>query len=425
MEKTDQSTTPQEKVFFLSEIIKKKVLVRNRKVGKLVDLVILETEKIPEVTHLVIGRPFGYPSLLVPWEKVTDVRKSGIGVNLDQVEKFEGEPLESQILLKDHILDKKVLDFDDNEVDVVYDVKLVQRNGKLYVSEVDFSPYGLLRRIGLKKLADFIYSLAAKIREETISWTYIQPLPPNLTGFAGHVKLKVLKETLNDIHPVDLADILEELDPDHRLAIFKELNTEQASDTLEEIEPRVQRELISSIKIERAAELINDMTPAQAADILTILPASEADEILKLMDSENARKIEFMLDKHEENILNFATSDFLKTASETTVGQVLRNFRVLSKDKDVIMYFYIVDEEEKLLGVVDIREILQAKLAETLGNLMTTHVITLNPDSTLIEAARLFSRYSFRAIPVTDKEDTLLGVIPYRDVMNLRHRFVD
>lgn len=422
---TSHNTFGEEEVFFLSEIIKKKVIVGDRKVGKLIDLVILETEKIPEVTHIVVGRPFGYPPLLVPWEKVTDIQKSGIVVDIDNIENFEGEPQESQILLRDHVLDKKVVDLDDNEVDVVYDVKLVKRNGRLYVSEVDFSPYGLLRRIGLKKLAEFIYTLAKKIREETISWTYIQPLPPKITGFEGNVKLKVLKDKLHDIHPVDLADILEELEPNHRLAIFKELDTEQASDTLEEIEPRVQRELISSIKIERVAELINDMTPAQAADILAILPASEADEILKLIDRENAGKIEFMLDKHDENILNYATSHFLKFDPKTTAGEVLRRFRHLASDKDVIMYLYIVDEQETLLGVVDIREVLQADLEETLGNLMTTHAISLDPDSTLIEASRLFSRYSFRAIPITDKNDKILGVIPYRDIMNLRHRFVD
>ena len=424
MESKPNHPVVQEEFFFLSEIIKKKVKVGDRKVGKLTDLVILETEKVPEVTHLVVWRPFGYPPLLVPWGKVKEIKKNGLIIDIDRVENFEGEPEESQILLKDHVLDKKVVDLEDNEVDVVYDVKLVRRNGRLFVSEVDFSPYGLLRRIGLKKLADFIYSLADKIKEETISWTYIQPLPPKITGFEGNVKLKVLKEKLPDIHPVDLADILEELDPDHRLAIFQELAMEQASDTLEEIEPRIQRELISSIKIEKAAELINDMTPAQAADVLSIIPASDADEILKLIDKDKAEKITFMLDKHEENILNFATPHFLKFQPEVTAGWVLRKFRHIAPDKDVIMYLYIVDEQDTLLGVVDIREVLQANLGDTLGSLMTTHVISLNPESTLMDASRLFSRYSFRAIPITDKNDRLLGVIPYRDVMNLRHRFV-
>jgi Mg/Co/Ni transporter MgtE len=217
---------------------------------------------------------------------------------------------------------------------------------------------------------------------------------------------------------------LEELNEEQRLAIFNELETEHASDTLEEIEPRVQRELISSIKKERAAELINEMTPAQAADILAILPASDADDILNLIDKENAQKIHYMLDKHEEKIVNFSTSHFIKLPPRTQVSQVLLQFREIAKDKDEIMYLYIVDEKDILVGVVDLKEVLQAKVTDKLEDIMTTSVISLNPENTLIEASEMFSRYSFRAIPITDDQDVILGVVPYRDIMNLKHRFV-
>ena len=156
------------------------------------------------------------------------------------------------------------------------------------------------------------------------------------------MKLKVLKEKLTDIHPVDLADILEELDHNQRLAIFNELDTEQASDTLEEVEPRVQRDLISSIKKESTAELINDMTPAQAADILAILPAAEADDILTLIDKETAEKIQKFLEKHDEKIMNFATSHLLELSSRNDCGKSSSEFHNAAKDKDVIMYIYVV-----------------------------------------------------------------------------------
>lgn len=414
----------QELRFRLSDIIGRKVKLDGKKIGKLSDIVILETEKIPEVTHFLVRRPFGYKSLMVPWENIKEIEKSEIVIDIPSVEQYEREPDPTQILLRDHILDKKVLDMDDNEVEVVYDVKLVGRNNKLYVSEVDFSKYGLLRRLGLKPLVRLIYHLAEKLKKETLSWTYVQPLPERIGSFKGNVKLKVLKEKLPEIHPVDLADILEELDHGQRLAIFNELETEHASDTLEEIEPRVQRELISSIKKERASELINDMTPAQAADILAILPAAEADEIIALMDKENAQKIQYLLDKHEEKMSNFSTSHFIKLPPATRVSQVLLQYRDIARDKDEITYLYIVSEEEKLLGVVDLKEVLQANLDDTLEKIMTTDVISLEPDNTLLEAAEMFSRYSFRAIPIVDENNVILGVIPYRDIMNLKHRFV-
>ncbi|HLQ25261.1 MAG TPA: CBS domain-containing protein [Acidiferrobacterales bacterium] len=407
--------------FFLTEIIRRKVVSGRLRIGRLDDMIIAETGKLPEVTHLIVSRAFGHRSLLVPWDKVSAIEDKQICVHLEGIEQYEKEPDKSNILLRDYILDKKVLDLDDNEVEVVYDVKMAVRNDKLYASEVDFSRYGLLRRMRLKWLANFFTN---RFKEESLSWAYIQPLPEHIGSFSGQVKLKVLKEKLADINPVDLADILEELDHAQRVAVFSQLETERAADTLEEAEPRVQRDLISSIKKERAAELINNMTPAQAADILAILPAADADDILKLIDREYARKVEFLIDKQEENILNFITRRFIEVPPETKVQQILDQYREVAKDKDVIMYIYVVSPNEELLGVVDLKELLQANYEDTVKDIMTSSVVSLNPQDTLLETAEAFSRYSFRAIPVTDSENKILGVIPYRDIMHLKHRFV-
>lgn len=413
--------------FFLSDIIGRKVLWDNKKIGILQDMIILESRIIPEVTHFIISRPFGHSALLVPWGNITEIENNKIIIDVENLAQYEKEPEESQVLLKDHILDKKIIDMDDNDVEVVYDIKLILRNKKLYVTDVDSSKNGLLRRIGLKWLANFIYNLADKIKSDTIPWTYVQPLPAQISSFKGNVKLKVLKDKLLELHPVDLADIIEELDHEQRLAIFNELDTELASDTLEEIEPRVQRDLISSLADEKVVELINDMTPAQAADILAILPTTDAEEILdsiSRLDEENAKKIEFIIEKHDEKIINFATSHYFKFLPQTTVQEAIDSFHNEAKDKDVIMYLYIVDEQDHLLGVVDIRELLQAPVDKVLEEIMTTHVISLNPKSTLLEASKLFVRYLFRAIPIIKKNNVICGVIPYRDVMNLNHRFI-
>lgn len=412
--------------FFLCDIIGRKVLWENKKIGVLKDIIILESKTIPEVTHFMISRPFGYHSLLIPWENIVKIENE-IVINVKNLSSYETEPDESQVLLKDHILDKKVIDMDENDVEVVYDIKLVLRNKKLYVTDVDSSKNGLLRRIGLKWLANFIYALADKIKTETIPWTYVQPLPENIGSFKGNVKLNILKDKLRDLHPVDLADIIEELDHEQRLAIFNELDPELASDTLEEIEPRVQRDLISSLDENKVVELINDMTPAQAADVLAVLPSIEVDEILKKilkLDEENAKKIEFIIEKHDEKIINFATSHYFKFLPQTKVKKALSVFHNEAKDKDVIMYLYIADEQDHLLGVVDIRELLQASENDVLETIMNTKIITLTSENTLIDASKNFARYLFRAIPIVDKNEVILGVIPYRDIMNLSHRFL-
>jgi len=413
-----------EAIYFLSDLIGTKILNGYDKIGKLRDIAIIEQGKLPIVTHFIVHRPFGHKPLLVPWDRIVMVNEQRIIVDLKNIEQYEQEPTESQILLVDHVLDKKVIDMDDNEIDVVYDIKLVLRNRVLYVTDVDFSRYALFKRLGLVPFMQPLFGNTSLMKKDTLSWSYVQPLPKHIGSFKGDVKLNVLKEKLTEIPPVDLADILEELSGEQRLAIFNQLETEHASDTLEEIEPRVQRELISSIKKERAAELINDMTPAQAADILAILSATEADDILKLIDKENAQKIQYMLDKHDEKIINLSTTHFIKLPPLTTVSQVFEQYRDIAKDKDEIMYLYVVDEKDVLLGVVDLKEVLKARVDDKLQDIMTTNVIDLNPENTLLEATEMFSRYSFRAIPITDENKVILGVIPYRDIMKLKHRFV-
>jgi magnesium transporter len=410
-----------ERSYVLSDLIGMAAVIAGKKIGKLADLIVTEDGKLPEVTHVLVKRPFGHKSLLVPWAKVTELGPRLL-IDAAAPAELKGEPEEGQVCLKDHLLDKKVLDCDDDEVEVVYDIKLAVRQGRLYATDVDCSRAAFLRRIGLRPLADLLRSIASRINDDTIPWTYVQRLPAGISGFHGDVKLNVLKEKLPDIHPVDLADILEELDPQERLVIFNALETEHASDTLEEIEPRVQRELISSLEPGRAAELINDMSPAQAADILAVLPAGDVDGILELIDTEEARKINHLLEHHDDTIVHFATTHVITFPPEATIRQVLDDYRVVAKDADVVMYVYVLDADRRLIGVLDIKEIMQAEPDDRLAEVMTTNLVTLNAAATVKEAAKLFARYSFRAIPIVDDAELLLGAIPYRDVMDLQHR---
>jgi magnesium transporter len=410
-----------EQEFFLSEILGRRVFVKKKRIGRLSDLAIIETGKLPEVTHVVVSRSFGYPTLTVPWDRVRLISNQEIVLDIgeDTMALFERAPQENLILLQDHILDKKILDLDDHEVEIVYDVKLAFQNDKLYAAEVDYSHYRALRRLGLRKLAKL---LTNRHKEDRVSWLYVQPLPEQLGSFAGNIKLKVPKAGLSEIHPVDLADILEELEGGQRVALFNALDAEQASDTLEEVEPRVQRELIRAIEKERAAVLINDMTPAQAADILAILPRDQAGAILKLLDRDKSSKVEHIIDKHDEQILLYGSSDIIRLPPTTAAAEVLDRYRELAAGKDVVMYVYVTDGTGALKGVVDIREMVAAEPGQSLGDIMTENVISLPKDATLREAAMLFERYNFRALPITDENDHLLGAVSSRDVRSLKPR---
>ena len=413
--------------YLLSNLLGAKVTLNGKKIGKFADVAIIDGDVAAEVTHFLITRPFGNPSLLVPCEKVKSMTHKEIVIDIEDLHKYEGEPASGTVLLRDHVLDKKVLDVEGREVEVVYDVRLVllhNLHSKLYITEVDVSRYGLIRRMRLQRLADFIYDMLNRMKSEPIPWSYIEPLPSGISSFKGDLKLKVVKERLSDMHPVDVADILEKMEPEQRVAVFDQLDTSHASDTLEEIDPSVQRMILSSLSREKIAQLINEMTPGQAADVLAVLSTSEMRDILELLDSENAKKIQSILEKHEEKILNFATSNFLKFAPDLTVKQAHEQYRQVASVSDVIMYLYIVDEQDTLLGVIDIRELMKANDDAKLKDIMDQIVGSLSPGSTLREAVAMFSRYSFRALPIVDDTGKILGVLPYRDMITLKHRFL-
>jgi magnesium transporter len=410
--------------YFLSELIGTKVFQRDRKVGKLADLVVVEREKVAEVTHVVIHRHFGDPTIVIPWGHVTSVSTKRVQIDIESAEQYVRQPQESEILLNDHVLDKKVLDIEGKDVEIVYDVKLSLRNGELYVVGVDLSRSGLLRRLGLRGLGR-VLGMTEKGPERLISWAYIRPLPPNLGSFKGSISLNVLKEELSEMHPADLADVLETMDSQQRVVLFEGLETEHASDTLEEIDPNVQRDLILSLRKDKVADLLNEMTPGQAADVLSVLPGDVRNELVSLLAAENVAKIQAILEHQDQNVLNYATTEILKFSPEQQVGEVQDGYRTLARGKDVITYLYVVDATDRLIGVTDLKKLLQANEEDRLKDIMIEAVISLKPQQTLKKASDLFLRYGFGAIPITDDDDRILGAVTYRDILHLKHRLLD
>ncbi len=411
--------------FYLSEILGANVILRGKKVGNLADLVIIDGELMAEVSHLYVGRRFGDLSLVVPWNKVQSMRRREIIIDIPRIDEYIVEVNQHLLLLKDYVLDKKVLDVEGKEVEVVYDIRLILKDNKLYVIEVDASHHGLLRRMGLKRLADFIATLGEALKGHSITWNYVQPLPPDIDSFGGNLRLKILKEKLSEMHPVDVADVLEEMDAGQRLAAFGSLDRERASETLEEMDPVVQKTIMAALSDIKIAQLVNEMSTGQAADVLSVVPFTRATTVLSLLPSNTAAKIQSILEKHEQKILDYATTNFLKVSLDDIVEQAHDLYRRTAKGKDVIMYFYVVDENDKLYGVADIRDVLKADNAMRMRDIMDKHLTVLKPESTLREASAMFSRYGYRALPVTNESGKILGVVSYRDMMQLKHRFLE
>lgn len=240
--------------------------------------------------------------------------------------------------------------------------------------------------------------------------------------FKARAKFDLLTEALAEVHPADLADVLEELGPEERFTVFNQLDTEQASDTLEEIEPPVQRALVSSLSVERVAELVDEMTPAQAADLLAVLNESERTAILQRIAAAKAAKIRALVERRAANILSFTTLRYIGMPPTATIGEVTGRYRSLAENAAVPMYIYVIGPNGILLGVIDCKAILAANLSDKLSEVMTGRFVSLAEGDTLATAAQLFGHYGFAALPVVDSDSILKGVVPARDLMQLTLR---
>jgi magnesium transporter len=408
--------------FFITQLVRDKVLMEKgeklTELGTLVDLEIRLSGRYPEVVNLIVGRSFGRPPLEVPfrWVKTIDTRRTVVEIPAGvKLKEFDRDT--ARILIKDMVLDKKIIDTDEYEVEIVYDIHLLHAEGRMLVVHVDVTKAGMLRRLHFGWLARLLWGEVRDI--ELLPWKYVQPLPTDIDRFHGNVKLTVSREKISDIHPADLADILEELSGDERMAVFNTLDTETAADALEEAEPRVQRELVASLRRDRLAELFHTMTPAQIADILEILPRVDAEALKKSLPSETGGKVNELLSAHDVKLPSIATSRFLALPETATARQALAKFRSRARRYDVIMYVYVTREDGTLKGVIDIRELIQMKSDQTLSDIMTEQIVTLAPTDTLPDAASEFSKYGFRALPMVDEGRKLLGVIRYKDLLSV------
>src|SRR6185312_3785413 len=259
---------------------------------------------------------------------------------------------EGMLLLERDLLDQQIIDVSGRKVVRVNDVDLqpepVNGSIKLRIGRVDIGLRGAIRRL-LKGLApsSAIEALAGRIPEKVIPWSAVDLIE---TDPARRVRLKLEYERLSKLHPADIADILEELAPAEREAVFGSLDEEVAAEALEEIDPRMQVELMRSIESEKAADIVEEMDPDAAADLLGDLPEETSEEILEEMEPEEREEVSELLEYHENTAAGRMTTEFLALSPDATVGDAIDKLRQFEGEAESISTIYLMDKDEMLVG---------------------------------------------------------------------------
>ncbi len=388
-------------------------------VGKLADLKVKLGEPFPKVSGLAVKKRKEKRLLELDWQEVQSLNTTAIRLKAGAEEKFK--PLEvanDEIFLRDELLDKQVVDTLGAKIERVNDIHLLIVNQDLRVVHVDYGIRGILRRLGWLRSVDYFtnWLFAYKFEEKMISWKYVQPLLSD--PVKRNLKLNVTARKIHEIHPSDLADIIEELDRVNRSSIFRALDLQTAAQTLEEVEdPKLQVSLIESAPVEQASDILEEMAPDEATDLLADLPKEKKEKLIRTMKKLSREAVEELLKFKEGTAGSIMTKDFLSFHKDRTIGDAIEEFRKTTYPLECISYIFVTDKDNHLVGVSTLRHLIICDKDIPLKKLMNTHLIKVGPQDDVEDVALLFKKYKFLALPVVDQDNVLKGIITLKDIM--------
>ncbi|MHB9054166.1 MAG: magnesium transporter [Thermoleophilia bacterium] len=398
-------------MFFLSKLLGQQVKdSRSQSVGVLDDIVVTIKRKYPSATKLVVKK--GRQKMLLPWQLVRNFEESQTMLRLPESELKSVEPDEGEIFLAGDILDKQIVDTEGHKLIRVNDLQLARANGSLRVVGVDISGGAIMRRLGLSRLAE---RLSRRVEPHLLDWKAVEPV----SGGEAGMKLQVTHDKLALLHPADIADIANELSPEERVAVVESLEDEIAADTVEEMHPNFQAILLNDMNERKAATILSNMDPDDAADLLADLPEEKAASLLSSMRLKEARDVKQLLRYEEDTAGGIMTTEFVSLPPGMTAGQAIGRLRELEPDAETIYYIYVVDGDGHLAGVVSLRDLLLARRDQRVEEFMEHHLISIQTDTPLEEVAQVVAKYNLLAVPVTDEDKILRGIITVDDAIDI------
>ncbi|MGB7167431.1 MAG: CBS domain-containing protein, partial [Acidobacteriaceae bacterium] len=228
---------------------------------------------------------------------------------------------------------------------------------------------------------------------------------------ARRVKLNIEHARLTQLHPSDIADILEDLAPAEREAVLRTLDEEVAAEALEEVEPRLQKSLVQALDSETAAGIVEEMDPSAAADLLAELSEERSEAILEEMDPEEREEVKELLEFREDSAAGRMTTEYVAVPKTATVADGIRALRGFEGDPETITEIYLIDEQEMLQGVVPLARLVLARPETRLEVLSEPRFVSVRANQHENEVAELFDKYNLRALPVVEDSGKLVGVV--------------
>lgn len=390
--------------------------------GRVREVTLAPQEDRSRIASFIIKTKTG--NRILPFSAVTEIN-GGIKASNSAGDWTPSNGTEGLFLLERDLLDQQVIDINGRKVVRVNDVDLqldayregTQTHAILRVHSVDVGARGAVRRL-LHGIApqSALTSLLGKIPPRTIPWNFVDIIE---TDPARRVRLKISHDGLAKLHPADIADIVEELAPDERQAVFQTLDEETAAEALEEVDPRVQKSIVESLDSGRAADIVEEMNPDAAADLLADLPEDRTEQILVQMEPEAQHDVVELLEHREGSAAGRMTTEFLALPVTATVLNAIDSMREFEGGVESVNTIYLVDSHGTLVGAVPLAKVALAPPASPMLSLVQEPLILAHEDLSENEVAELFDKYNLLTLPVVDEHNKLTGIITSDDVISM------
>lgn len=396
--------------FYFSRLLGNTIYDKSgHKVGKIRDMAVRWDGAYPQIVGIKYARKM---QELIPIDQIESC-------SYNEVRLKEDFKIENNIILHDTdiyiskwLLDKQIIDLKGSKIVRVNDITLSWvtqgSHQRMILVAVDIGVRGLFRRLGL----EFLFK---NYKHNLLGWQYIKPLE----SWNSNLQLNHEKKQLSELHPADMADLIEEMDYKRRANFIDNLDDQQAIDALAEMDLESQVEIIEQMDEQRASDILEEMAPDEAADILVELTAEKSEGLLNLMEVDDADEVRELMQYEEDTAGALMTTEYIAFSAEITAEETINQLRKLAPEAETIYYLYVIDQEEHLQGVLSLRELIVASPQTMLRDLMHRKLITIKPDDDHQRVAEVINKYGLLAVPVVDEEQVILGIVTVDDVLDI------
>ncbi|MGH9658849.1 MAG: magnesium transporter, partial [Bryobacteraceae bacterium] len=319
------------------------------------------------------------------------------------------------------LLDQQIIDVTGRKVvrvnDVTFDVHRDNGNELLRIAEVDVGIRSIVRRLCQGVLPPrAIRRLQQPIPPKSIRWDFCDIVEPDPQR---RLRLNISHSKLEQIHPADLADIVEELSPEGREAIFETLDSEVAAEALSEVDPKMQASILESLEPEKAADIVEEMSPDEAADALAELEEATSEGILEEMETAPESEIRELLEFKEDTAGGLMNTEYVALPQTARAADALTALKGNEDLLESLNTIFLVDSDGRLAASVPVGRLFIASESRPLRDLASDVLISVAVDEKRNQVTEIFDKYNLLALPVVDEDGRLAGVITADDIISV------